>query len=263
MPAAVQGSYRLKELDATGAERARLEEQARFILEEEIRLLNTFGAAAGARILDLGCGTGQLTRALAKQAGPDGEVMGVDADPGIFPRHNTQPGLSFSCHRAGALPKSLGTFDLIYARFLFQHLPDPVGALRNAASLLAPGGKIVIVDSDDGLILTHPLKPELDTMLETARTRQAAKGGDRYVGRKLPRMMNTAGLSLDTFQTRTFSSATTPFPLLFRMAMGYKASLVQRKNELEGLCTALEKETQENRFFFMTGVCVAVGSRGG
>lgn len=261
MSAVDKGSYKIKELDASDIERSRLEEQARFILKEEIHSLIEFGATEGSRVLDLGCGTGQLTRALAKQVGPDGEVIGVDADSGIFPQQNDQPGLSFECHRAGALPKSLGVFDLIYARFLFQHLPDPVEALRNAASLLAPDGRIVIVDSDDGLILTYPSKPELDTLLEAARAKQASKGGDRYIGRKLPHMMNAAQLTLDTFQTRTFSSATTPFSLLFRMAMGYKASLVRQKKELDTLCLTLEEETRNSRFFFMTGVCVAAGRR--
>jgi SAM-dependent methyltransferase len=85
-------------------------------------------------------------------------------------------------------------FDFAYARLLFQHLPDPIGAAKEMWRVLKPGGKLVISDVDDALFgLFHPSLPEFEPVLEAFGRGQAARGGNRHIGRRLWGIFNAAG----------------------------------------------------------------------
>jgi ubiquinone/menaquinone biosynthesis C-methylase UbiE len=85
---AAHGSYLLDALERPGTERHRLGLQARQMWSEESVLLRRAGLRPGARVMDLGCGTGEISRLLAAEVG-DGPVVGVDADPDILPAHTS------------------------------------------------------------------------------------------------------------------------------------------------------------------------------
>ncbi len=85
-------------------------------------------------------------------------------------------------------------FDVAYARLLFQHLPDPIGAAKEIWRVLKPGGKLVIYDIDDALFgLFEPALPEFAPVLEAFGQGQAARGGNRHIGRSLWRILTAAG----------------------------------------------------------------------
>jgi SAM-dependent methyltransferase len=89
---------------------------------------------------------------------------------------------------------SENAFDFAIARFLYQHLPDPVAAARETLRLLKPGGKFVLVDVDDHLWgIADPPRPTDAALVERGIAAQAAQGGDRLVGRKLLRILRAAG----------------------------------------------------------------------
>jgi SAM-dependent methyltransferase len=84
--------------------------------------------------------------------------------------------------------------DFALARFLFQHLPDPVGAAKEVLRVLKPGGRLALVDVDDALWgIEDPTLDELDALLKKYVKEQAERGGNRLVGRRFWRILRSAG----------------------------------------------------------------------
>ena len=157
------------------------------------------GLKAGDRCLDLGCGSGELTSRVAELAAP-GEVLGVDFDADVIAvaieraRHAAATHTPrFVVADVTALPDGLGPFDLISARFLLSHLRDPLGALREMWSLLAPGGVVAIEDSDADAISSEPHCPALERALELRRALTRARGVGQRVGPRLVALLDQAG----------------------------------------------------------------------
>jgi SAM-dependent methyltransferase len=86
------------------------------------------------------------------------------------------------------------SFDFAIARLLFLHLSDPVLAAQEVLRVLKPGGKFVIIDVDDALFgVTEPEIDGLTDVIKVVAQQKAARGGDRYIGRHLPRVFKEAG----------------------------------------------------------------------
>ncbi|MCO6008642.1 class I SAM-dependent methyltransferase [Actinoallomurus purpureus] len=105
---------------------------------------------AGARLLDVGCGTGASTVALLAAA-PHAEIIGVDASPGMLARARAKPWpatVRFVEGRVEDLPAGGvgGPFDGVFAAYLVRNLPAPDAALPALRSLLRPGGVLVVHD---------------------------------------------------------------------------------------------------------------------
>lgn len=255
MPAA--GSYVLHTLENPGAERERLERQAGVLWQEELAFLRRAGLQPGARVLDLGCGNGRVAARIAG-AEPGSLVVGVDRDKTILPK-DCCPNLSFHCAEAGRLPEALGRFDLIYARFLLQHVANPSLVLGDAARHLTPAGRLVALDSDDALLLVDPPDAELEGLLSRARDAQRAFGGDRCIGRKLPRLLRAAGLSPFAVEFRHLDSVNRPFAECYALATGFKAALLGEGAAFARVGARLSEEAAVGKRFLSVGVCAAIG----
>ncbi|MEU4660046.1 methyltransferase domain-containing protein [Streptomyces sp. NPDC023723] len=114
------------------------------------RLALGAGGAPVWRVLDLGCGTGASTAALAG-ALPAARITGVDASAGMLSRARakTWPSRVRFAHApvedlAGAGVR--GPFDAVFAAYLFRNLSDPDPVLRAVRGLLAPGGLLAVHD---------------------------------------------------------------------------------------------------------------------
>jgi len=157
---------------------------------------------AHTRWLDLGVGLGALAlEALVRN--PALLCDAVDHDPRMltFCRQAAEVlGLRgrLRLHEAdaGELPWPNERFDVVTARYLFQHLPRPLDAAREAFRVLAAGGRLVVVDIDDGGVLTDPPPPPAAAaLLDAVRTVQAGAGGDRTIGRKLAGYLAEVGFA--------------------------------------------------------------------
>lgn len=99
------------------------------------------------RVADLGCGTGSLAL-LAGELGH--EVDGVDFSPQMLAaarsKASGRAGIRFTAGDAGAPPLTAAVFDAVLCRHVLWALPDPEAALRVWATLLAPGGRIVLIE---------------------------------------------------------------------------------------------------------------------
>jgi SAM-dependent methyltransferase len=117
---------------------------------------------AGRLTLDIGCGEGRLTRDLADRGH---NVIGVDASPAMIEAASAQsPELEFVEADAAQLPLDDGAADLAIAFMSLMDIDDMPGALREAARVLQPGGRLVAavvhpINSAHQLDLDHPEGP--------------------------------------------------------------------------------------------------------
>jgi SAM-dependent methyltransferase len=113
-------------------------------------------------VLDVGCGTGHTTRAVAGRAA---RVTGIDlteamlAEARRLAREDGLDNLEFRHGDAESLPFEDAAFDVVSCRLCAHHFADPVRAVAEAARVLRPGGRFLMVDS------VAPEDPALDTFL--------------------------------------------------------------------------------------------------
>jgi SAM-dependent methyltransferase len=110
---------------------------------------------SAATVLDLGCGTGVVSRAIAQRKGFAGRVTGIDRSPYLTAaakRFAAEDGVaSASEFRTGdsqslSLPDA--AFDAVVAHTLISHVEDPVAVMREMARVVKPGGRVGIFDGD-------------------------------------------------------------------------------------------------------------------
>lgn len=202
------------------AEIQRLAAQARLGWDKASRTLSWFGLKDGMSLLELGSGPGFITEQLLALL-PTSPMTCLEIDLTLL-KQAEQYLQDKVNHRVRFVEGSVmdtrlegNQFDFAYARFLFQHLPDPIGAAKEIWRVLKPGGKLVICDVDDELFgLFQPPIPELSIVLEKFGQAQAARGGNRRIGRSLWRMLKAAGfcnLDLEVVATHSDNIGVEPF----------------------------------------------------
>jgi ubiquinone/menaquinone biosynthesis C-methylase UbiE len=160
----------------------------------------------GDQIVDLGSGTGTMTRRLAKLVapaastdGPTGRVTGVEPNARLRAvaasraADNGVQNLSFIDGLAGALPFASSSMDLVWCERVLQHLIDPQTAIDDIARVLRPGGRAVLLDSDYGTRIVSDLDPDLAAAFSHASLGPIA---NPYAARRIPAQVDRAGLIL-------------------------------------------------------------------
>jgi ubiquinone/menaquinone biosynthesis C-methylase UbiE len=136
-------------LGHSGEEIRRLIDQAPIFRPTTERLLRNAGIEQGMRVLDLGCGAGDVSMLAGKLVGPSGSVVGIDpnADTLAVARARAQTGrlphVTFTEASVGTFSDSR-PFDFVVARFVLIYQVDPVAFLRTAARFLRPGGVLAL-----------------------------------------------------------------------------------------------------------------------
>jgi ubiquinone/menaquinone biosynthesis C-methylase UbiE len=197
-PGSATGSYDLYTLDLD-RESERLRTQALLTWPKEARNLGWYGLRDGMAALELGSGPGYVTGQLLDLL-PHSLITTVEVAPEMIERaaaylrgrgEGRLRAIEGSVLQTG-LPDA--SVDFAIARFLFQHLADPVAAAREALRVLKPGGKLVLVDVDDAMWgLLDPPRPDLDAIDSLYAEAQAGRGGDRFIGRRFIRILREAG----------------------------------------------------------------------
>lgn len=215
------GSYDVRALHRNAnAEIQRLAAQARLGWEKEARTLSWFGLEDGMSLLEPGSGPGFNTESLLTLL-PNSPITCLEIDPTLL-KQAEQYLQNKANNRVHFVEGSVmdtrlanNSFDFAYARLLFQHLPDPIGAAKEIWRVLKPGGKLVICDIDDEIFgLIQPPVPEFPSILEKYGQAQSAQGGNRRVGRGLWRILKAAGffnLDLEVVAFHSDSIGIEPF----------------------------------------------------
>jgi SAM-dependent methyltransferase len=152
--------------------------------------------ADGARVLDVGCGTGPVSRYLATLPGV-GAVVGVDPSPVFVERAREladDPRLSFHVGVARELPLPDRSFECVVFHTVLCHVDGVEQALAEAHRVCRPGGTLAVFDGD---YATATVATSENDPLQACM--DAAVDGlvhDRWVTRRLPRLMQDAGFAL-------------------------------------------------------------------
>jgi SAM-dependent methyltransferase len=170
----------------------RLELQARLAnIEEYLRHLPLAGAH---RVLDVGCGSGSMSRLIAR-AFPDVEVVGVDIREQYLDYARARAraegirNLTFESADVFALPFPDESFDLVWSKYLLQWLREPKAALAEFKRVTKSGGHVVSCDYAGFMVEHFPIDPELERKVREV----TALLVDVNIGRKVPAYMIALG----------------------------------------------------------------------
>ena len=125
--------------------------------------------------------------------------------------------------------------------------------------MLRPGGRLCAVDSDDGLVLMHPDDIRVASVMEQAQRLQAAKGGDRFIGRSLQSKLISVDFSSVTSRVLSLTSSELPFDVLFNILLGYKAALLGGEVDIKSLRKDLAAGVDAGTQLIAAGVFVVTG----
>ncbi|HWE56422.1 MAG TPA: methyltransferase domain-containing protein [Acidimicrobiales bacterium] len=149
---------------------------------------------SGMTLLDVGCGPGTITRDLATLVAP-GRVVGIDRAESVIESAASPGPVDFRVGDVYALDAADGSFDVVHAHQVLQHLSDPVAALTEMRRVLAPGGILAVRDSDYGAFLWAPDAPRLDRWREIYTEVCRRNDADANAGRHLPEWVAAAGFT--------------------------------------------------------------------
>ncbi|MEI8392944.1 MAG: methyltransferase domain-containing protein [Actinomycetes bacterium] len=152
--------------------------------------------ASGMDLLDVGCGPGTITVDLAKYVSP-GRVVGIDrAEAAVDEAVSLGVG-KVEFRQGDAYDTGLedGSFDVIHAHQVLQHLTEPLRALREWKRVLRDGGILAVRDSDYGAFVWSPADPLLDRWMSLYHQLTERNGVEADAGRRLKGWVRTAGFT--------------------------------------------------------------------
>ena len=157
----------------------------------------------GETILDVGSGLGQFTRAMARQVGPSGRVVGVERSleqimeaRRLATLEEEEKLFDLRQGSATALPlrrEEWSSFDIVHTRFLLEHVTDPLAVVRMMVEAARPGGRIILQDDDHDVLRLYPEPDQFYTLWRAYMQSYEVLGNDPYVGRRLVSLLGESG----------------------------------------------------------------------
>lgn len=184
MVAGTTGRY---PLERRAGEIERLLLQSACMAHETAYMLDRIGVRRGWHCLDIGCGPGGITAALAERTGLEGRVVGLDADPVFLDhaREHAHAGVEFVADNAFASSFADASFDLVHIRCLASSAGSPEALYREALRLTKPGGVLALQEPDMDRLACFPPDPAFDRLKAALIGAFAAAGTDICLGQKL------------------------------------------------------------------------------
>lgn len=178
------------------------DEQRRLSLMNDVLLnpasLREMNLRGDEAIIDFGSGLGQFTRAMAR-AVPRGRVVGIERDEEQLAAARRLAEADGEAHlvefRSGDVGdlQIAGSFDLAHARFVLEHVTDPLRVVRNMVSAVRVGGRIVLADDDHDVMRLYPEPPGFNDLWRAYMRTYDRNGNDPYIGRRLVSLLHEAG----------------------------------------------------------------------
>lgn len=169
----------------------------------------------GARVLEVGCGTGTVTRVLARWPGVT-EAVGIDLSPVFLAKARALgtgvTNLSFIEGDGRSLPFEDGSFDVIVFNITLSHMIGPERALAEAFRVLRFGGWLVVFDGD--YATTTLATSDSDPLQACADAWSAAFIHDPWLIRRLPALVRSAGFNVVRFRSYGYVEISNPHYML-------------------------------------------------
>lgn len=204
--------------------------------------------AERASVLEVGCGTGVLTRILAGWPGV-ATVLAVDKAPTMLQMapelSGPLPNVQFQEADARSLPFEDNSFDAVVFDSSLVHIPEPHHALTEAFRVTAPNGYLAVFDGDYasatvGIGPSDPLQNCVDATV-------AQVAADPWIARRLPLLATTAGFQTDSFSSFGFLDSSVDGYIMSMVHRG--ADILERTGQLGLEQAALFKDEAKRRVF--------------
>lgn len=193
-------------------------------LAKTAEAIAAFATNRQARILDVGCANGGLLTALQKLGFSN--LCGLDLPAGCV-NATRRLGVRAEFGSVNSWPKDIGMFDIVILSHVMEHLRDVRAAVRNMATLLAPGGHLYLEVPDASEYATHVVAPFQDFNTEHI---------NHFSPASMTNLMGQLGFATEQVQQKRFeSSPGMPYPALFafwRRGEGAASRFAVRKDEM-------------------------------
>jgi SAM-dependent methyltransferase len=180
-------------------ESARLLQQAEYLAPWVFDGVRLDGART---LLELGIGVGAETR-LIRARWPELRVLGVDISAHQLEHAAQVLGADLPSGRvmiarasATALPFGDRAADAGFVCWLLEHVPDPVGVLRECARVVRPGGSVFVTEVYNASVTIEPYRPEIERYWAAFTATQRSAGGHPNIGARLAEIADRAGLEV-------------------------------------------------------------------
>jgi len=214
-----------------------LDAQARAIWPQEVELIRRYQLDPGIRILDAGCGTGEVSSRLAELF-PQAQVLGVD----IIDAHlamarerykSLAPGLAFEHQSIYELTAPNGTFDLTVCRHVLHSIPHADRVIAELVRVTRPGGRLHLIPEDYGMLHFQDGALDPRTFWHEAPARFGeATGTDLFVGRNTYSILVDLGLTEITVDYIIVDTVRVPREIFARIFEAWRDGYVDSISEV-------------------------------
>ena len=152
------------------------------------------------RVIDFASGLGQFARAMA-HAVPRGRVVGIERDENQLAQSKKlaeSDRVKVEFRRGDVLALELpheewGTYDVAHARFILEHVREPLKVVQAMVKAVKPGGRIILADDDHDVMRLWPEPPGFNDLWRAYMRTYERIGNDPFVGRRLVELLHQAG----------------------------------------------------------------------
>lgn len=209
------------------------------------QLLLDSGIEKGMRVLDVGCGTGDLSMMAAELVGETGAVLGVDVAESALQaaeqsaRESSILSVAFRQADILRLPKNIGRFDAIIGRRVLMYQSDAAKCIRGLLAHLVLAGKMVFQESDRMAALSGAESLPLHTKVQAWIWDTVEKeGGNVHIGMQLYQLMKHAGMTVSDMRAQAVLHTAES-----GSDLGWVAKMMQSRITGQGVATADELDT--------------------
>ena len=227
-------------------------------------LLAPAALAPGQRVLDFGSGPGFMALAIADIVGASGAVHGVDINARFVAdaraRTAGRANVTFHHVESAAIPLPDGTVDRAICKNVLEYVPDVNATLAELERVLAPGGRLHIIDSDWGFVVVEPWgKATVDRFFNAA----AIAFKEPHIGRKAAGLLAQRGFRDIEVRILAFADRDgRALPMLRNMRDYIEVGGDMAVDEADALLDAAEQAVQNGDYLFSLPQFLATANKG-